>query len=59
MKKIIFSVVIIFVFIACNNEAKKTDSFGDSLKQDPLTGQPITTAPDTVESNTDTTTNKN
>ncbi len=59
MKKLIFSLVIIFVLNACNNETKQTDSVGDSLTQDPLTGQPITTEPDTVGSNPDTTTNKN
>ncbi len=59
MKKLIISLIIIFVLNACNNEAKKNDSVGDSLKQDPLTGQPITTEPDTVGSNSDTTNTKN
>lgn len=59
MKKLFFSIVITFVLNACNNEAKKTDSVGDSLTQDPLTGQPITTEPDTIGNKPDTTINKN
>ncbi len=59
MKKIIFSLVIIFVLNVCNNEAKKTDSVGDSITQDPLTGQPIITEPDTIGNKPDTNTNKN
>jgi len=59
MKKLVFLLIIIFVLNACNNEAKKTDSVGDSLTQDPLTGQPITTEPDTIGNKPDTTINKN
>ncbi len=59
MKKTIFFTAIIFVLNACTNNAKETNSVGDSLSQDPQTGQPITTEPDTVGSKPDTTTNKN
>jgi len=57
MKKLFFSLLIIFVLNACNNDAEKNNAVGDSLKQDPQTGQPITTEPDTIGSKPDKTTN--
>lgn len=48
MKKFLFAMGLMVMLTACNNEAGNTGSVGDSLQQDPTTGQPITTAPDTV-----------
>jgi hypothetical protein len=47
MKKLFFSMVLMVSLLACNNEAE-SNKVGDSMRQDPTTGQPITTAPDTV-----------
>jgi hypothetical protein len=51
MKKFLFSMVVMVALAACNNEAGNSESVGDSLQQDPTTGQPITTEPDTVGPN--------
>jgi hypothetical protein len=48
MKKFLFSMVVMIAVTACNNKAGNSESVGDSLQQDPTTGQPITTEPDTV-----------
>ncbi len=53
MKKFHFFILAILFFIACNNEAENK-SVGDSMEQDPQTGQPITTDPDTVGHSIDT-----
>ena len=53
MKKSHFFIIAILFFIACNNAAENK-SVGDSMKQDPQTGQPITTDPDTVGHSIDT-----
>jgi hypothetical protein len=48
MKPFLFSLVLMIAVTACNNEATSGENVGDSLQQDPTTGQPITTEPDTV-----------
>ncbi len=53
MKKFHFFIIAILFFIACNNAAENK-SVGDSMEQDPQTGQPITTDPDTIGHSIDT-----
>jgi hypothetical protein len=48
MKQFLFSMVVMVALAACNNEAESGANVGDSMQQDPTTGQPITTEPDTV-----------
>ena len=60
MKKIIIVVFALVVFASCANDVKDNPSVGDSLRRDPQTGQPVYTAPDTMNAGvTDTTTNQN
>jgi hypothetical protein len=53
MKKFYFFIIAISFLISCN-EASENKSVGDSMEQDPQTGQPITTDPDTVGHSIDT-----
>ena len=50
MKKLLSLFGILILMGSCNNSAGDNKSVGDSLDKDPQTGQPITTAPDTVGS---------
>ena len=51
--KFFYFIIAISFLISCNNAAENK-SVGDSMEQDPQTGQPITTDPDTVGHSIDT-----
>jgi hypothetical protein len=53
MKKFYFFIIAISFLISCN-ETSENKSVGDSMEQDPQTGQPITTQPDTIGHSIDT-----
>ena len=59
MKKFFIAAVFMSVLAACNNGSKSTESVGDSMKQEPISGQPITTEPDTVGPDAADTTHQN
>ncbi len=48
MKNTFYRLIMILFLASCNNAVEEKNGIGDSMEQDPQTGQPITTQPDTV-----------